>query len=175
MSDRPQTTTPDPNQNLSETQLLTKPAPTFYGIITFKIIKGLLFLGLAITAYTLSDNDLPAEYQKMIHFLRVHPGNRFFENLAVKVGSLTETKMLWAAAGTLVYSLFALVEGVGMIFRASWAGWLAIGESAFFIPIEIFGLVENFSKRLLVVLVINIVIVLYLFLNRGRLFRHHHH
>jgi len=37
---------------------------------------------------------------------------------------------------TLVYSLFSLVEGIGLI-SVSWAGWLAIGESAFFIPIEI--------------------------------------
>ena len=32
---------------------------------------------------------------------------------------------------------FSLVEGFGLIFRVPWAGWLAIGESAFFIPIEV--------------------------------------
>ena len=157
-----------------ENELVKKPAPTLWGIIAFKLIKGSLFLSLAIMAYTLSDNNLPEEYQKAVHFLRVHPGNKFFENLAVKVGSLTETKMLWAAAGTLVYSLFSLTEGVGMIFRAGWAGWLAIGESAFFIPIEVYGLIEHYSHRLVVVLVINLFIVIYLFRNRNKLFRHHH-
>jgi uncharacterized membrane protein (DUF2068 family) len=159
----------------SETELLKKPAPTFYGIILFKIVKGCIFLTLAIMAYTLSDNDLPAEYQKVLHFFRVHPGNKFFQNVAIKVGELTETKMLWAAVGTLAYSMFALVEGIGMAFRVSWAGWLAIGESAFFVPIEIYALVEHPSIRLFVVLVINIIIVVYLFKNRQRLFRHHLH
>lgn len=85
--------------------------------------------------------------------------------------------MLWAAAGTLCYSLFSLVEGVGMIFRAGWACWLAIGESGFFIPIEVYELSRpvKFSWWLLLVLVVNVIIVWYLFQNRNRIFRHHHH
>jgi uncharacterized membrane protein (DUF2068 family) len=76
------------------------------------------------------------------------------------------------------------VEGVGLIFRISWAGYLAIGESAFFIPIEIFELVRrrppdaphpSHPVLLMVILALNILIVWYLFQNRNRLFRHHHH
>src|SRR5436190_6622193 len=169
----------------TETDLLKKPAPTFFGIITFKLVKGALFLSLAIVLYTLSDNNLPQEYkdflakpaiQTMLHTLRVHPGNKFFIHLAEQVGKLTEAKVLWAAAGTCFYSLFSLVEGVGLIFRVSWAGWMAIGESAFFIPIEVYELTRpaKFSWVVVGVLVINIIIVLYLFKNRHRLFRHHH-
>lgn len=90
---------------------------------------------------------------------------------------LTEANLLVAAAGSLVYSLFSLVEGTGMIFRVSWAGWMAIGESAFFIPIEIYEMMRpgKFSWFVAVVLGINIIIVCYLFKNRHRLFRHHHH
>jgi uncharacterized membrane protein (DUF2068 family) len=158
-------------------ELLRRPAPTLYGIIAFKLIKGALFVALAIMAYTLSDNDLPEEYRRLMDFLRIHPGNKFFSNLAEKVGRLTEVKLLVAAAGTLVYSLFALIEGVGMIFRANWAGWLAIGESAFFIPIEIYELSrkDHPSWYVLAILIINVIIVWYLYKNRLRLFRHHHH
>jgi len=160
-----------------------KRPPTYVGIIIFKLIKGSLFLGLAITAYTLSDNNLPEEYrqflarmQPFLDLLRVHPGNKFFTHLAGQVGELTEANVLWAAAGTLVYCMFSLVEGIGMLFRMTWAGWLAIGESAFFIPIELYELTRpgKFSWWLAAVLVINIIIVWYLFVNRGRLFRHHH-
>jgi uncharacterized membrane protein (DUF2068 family) len=83
--------------------------------------------------------------------------------------------VLWAAAGTLFYSLFSLVEGVGLILRVSWAGWLAIGESAFFIPIEIHELVKNPILPVFLVLALNVLIVWYLLLNRHRLFRHHPH
>ena len=159
----------------ADTELVKKRAPTLYVIIAIKLLKALSFIVLAIVIYTLSDNDLPEEYQRLLHFLRVNPERKFWSDLAVQVGSLTEAKVLWAAVGTLVYSLFSLVEGIGLMFRVSWAGWLAIGESAFFIPVEVHRLVNHFSMAVLVVLGLNIFIVWYLFQNRHRLFRHHHH
>jgi uncharacterized membrane protein (DUF2068 family) len=154
---------------------LKQRAPTLYAIIIVKLLKGALFLSMAIVAYTLSDNDLPWEYRNLLHHLRLNPEQKFFRELAVKVGTLTEAKVLWVAAGTAVYSLFSLVEGIGLMFRVGWAGWMSIGESAFFIPIEVFDLVHRFSWTVFVILVINIVIVCYLFANRERLFKHHYH
>jgi uncharacterized membrane protein (DUF2068 family) len=159
----------------ADTTFVKKRAPTLWGIIVFKLIKGLLFVVLAITAYALSDNDLPAEYQHVLHWLRLNPERKFWSDLAVRVGALTEVNVLWVAVGTFIYSLFSLVEGVGLIFRVPWAGWMAIGESIFFIPIEILELIHHPSKVVAVVLALNIFIVWYLFQNRGRLFRHHHH
>ncbi len=158
------------------TEFIKKRAPTLYVIIAIKLLKGALFVTLAITAYVLSDNDLPAELHKVLHVLRLNPERKFWVALASQVGHLTEANVLWAAAGTLIYSLFSWVEGVGLMFRISWAGWMAIGESAFFIPIELYELAhKGVTVLLLVILAINILIVLYLFQNRARLFRHHHH
>ena len=168
----------------TETELLKKPAPTLYAIIGIKLVKGLLFLTLAIIAYTLSDNDLPAELKNLLHHLRFNPERKFWADLAVQVGQLTEVNVLWAAAGTLIYSMFSLVEGIGLMFRVSWAGWMAICESAFFIPIEIYELVHRNPRDsgrtghpilILTILAINIWIVWYLAKNKHRLFRHHHH
>jgi uncharacterized membrane protein (DUF2068 family) len=159
-----------------------KRAPTLYAIITIKLLKGLLFVTLAIVAYTLSDNNLPAEYRHLLQLLRLNPERKFWADLAVQIGQLTESNVLWAAAGTLIYSMFSLVEGVGLIFRVSWAGWMAIGESVFFIPIELYELSHRthparshpgHTVTVLVILAINIVIVWYLLQNRQRLFRHH--
>ncbi|MDB6065062.1 MAG: hypothetical protein JWR26_1270 [Pedosphaera sp.] len=155
-------------------QKVTKIAPTLYLIIVLKILKGLLFVGLAFTAYMLSDNDLPAEYHHWLHIIRANPERKFWSDLAVQIGNLTEANMRMAAIGTLVYSLFSWVEGIGLMFRISWAGWLSIGESAFFIPIEIFELIKHFTWPVFVILILNIFIVWYLFSNRDRLFKHHH-
>ena len=153
----------------------TRRAPTLYVIIAIKLLKGALFVSLAFVAYALSDNDLPAEYQKWLHVLRLNPEKRFWIQVATQIGQLTEARVVWVAVGTLIYSLFSLVEGVGLIFRVRWAGWLAIGESAFFIPIEVFELVHHPSWGVAVILALNIFMVWYLFANRDRLFRHHHH
>lgn len=150
-------------------------APTLYAIILIKLIKGALFLSMALVAYTLSDNDLPAEYRHLLHYLRLNPEKKFFSELAVRVGTITEANVLWVAAGTAVYSLFSLVEGVGLMFRVRWAGYMAIGESAFFIPIEMFDLVHHYSATVFIIMILNVLIVWYLFTNRQRLFKSHHH
>src|SRR5258708_5168016 len=94
-----------------------KRAPTLYAIIIIKLVKGLLFMTLAMLAYTHFDSDLPEDYRQLLQHLRLNPERKFWAELAKQVGQLTEAKVLWAAAGTMVYSLFSLVEGVGMIFR----------------------------------------------------------
>ncbi len=148
-------------------------APTLYAIIAIKLIKGALFVAVAMAAYTLSDNNLPQDFQKLLHWLHLNPEREFFVKATESVGKLTEANLLWAAAGTFVYSLFSLVEGIGLMFRITWAGWLAIGESMFFIPIEVYELTNGFSATVFGILIVNIVIVCYLLRNRHRLFRHH--
>jgi len=164
----------------AETEQIKRRAPTLYAIIAIKLAKGLLFVTLAIVMWTLSDNDLPSDFQNLLQHLRFNPERKFWADLARQIGQLTEAKVLWAAAGTLIYSLFSLVEAVGLMFRVSWAGWLAIGESVFFIPIEIYELLHHREDHrghpmvVVVILAINILIVWYLLLNRHRLFKHHH-
>jgi uncharacterized membrane protein (DUF2068 family) len=167
----------------TETEQLKKRAPTLYAIIGLKLVKFVLFLTLAMTMYTLSDNDLPAELKTFLHHLRLNPERRFWVDLAHRLGELKEKSIVWASAATLFYSLFSLTEGIGLMFRVSWAGWLAIGESAFFIPIEVYELLHppqdptksGHPITLFIILVLNVVIVWYLLENRRRLFRHHHH
>ena len=157
----------------ADTELLKKPAPTLYGILALKLGKGALLVVLALTAYTLSDNDLPDEFWHLLRLLYFDPAKRFFLELAAQLSGVTEQTALRVAAGTLLYSLFSLVEGVGLMLRVGWAGWMAIAESAFFIPLEVADLVGHFSRTVSVILLLNIIIVWYLFQNRHRLFRHH--
>lgn len=168
----------------TQTELIKKPAPTLYAIIVIKLLKGLLFVALAITIYSLSDNDLPKELNHVLKVLRFNPERKFWSDLAVQLGEISEKKRVLAAAGTLFYSLFSLVESVGLMFRIKWIGWMTILESIFFIPIEVYELVHGpppDSNRqahpivVFVILAINIVIVWYLLKNRQRLFRHHQH
>jgi uncharacterized membrane protein (DUF2068 family) len=157
----------------NETAFFKNRAPTLYFIIAIKLLKGLLFLLLAFGVYRIADENLPELFHDVLRFLHVDPENRFFTELSAKIETISESRMVWLAGGTFFYSLFSLVEGVGLLFRVSWAGWLAIGESAFFVPIEIFDLLHRFRVAVLVVLILNIFIVWYLLQNRQRLFRHH--
>lgn len=155
--------------------VVKKRAPTLYAIIAIKLSKGILLLLLGLGVYTLSDENLPQQFRQLLQFFHLDPEKKFFTALALKLSHITSANVLWFARGTVLYSLFSLVEGTGLIFRISWAGWLAIGESVFFIPIEVYELLHRFSISVLIILGLNVMIVWYLFQNRHRLFRHHHH
>jgi uncharacterized membrane protein (DUF2068 family) len=167
----------------NEPKPVKKRAPTLYAIIISKLVKGLSFACLAMALYALSDNDLNAEYARLLDninhtpllhaFIHVNPEKKFWVDVSKRVDALTEKEMVHAAIGTLVYGLFALVEAFGLMFRWPWAGWLSIGESAFFIPIEVGDLMRSFHPVIFLILIFNIFIVWYLFQNRERLFKAH--
>ena len=141
-----------------------------YTIVAFKILKGSLLLALALGVYSLVGGDLSQKLDRLLRVVRIDPERQFFDNLAAQLALFTPATLGWVATGTLIYSLFSLIEAFGLLSRARWAGWLAIGESAFFIPIEIHHLVSRFTFILLSILVVNALIVFYLYSNRQRLF-----
>ena len=167
-----------------------KRAPTLYFIVAIKLIKGTLLLLGAVCIYLLAYKDLPDLFDQFIRWMHLDPEGRFFNAISDRLDTVTPRNMHVVASWMFLYSLFLLVGGTGLALRAKWAIWLAIGESAFFIPIEIFELVRHrvpnslYPPRpeffhhpklgLLIVLALNVLIVWYLLKNRQRLFRHHH-
>ncbi|HLX70165.1 MAG TPA: DUF2127 domain-containing protein [Verrucomicrobiae bacterium] len=162
-------------------------APTLYFIIVVKLIKGTLALLLAFGVYRLSGRNLGDVFDNTLRMIHLDPENKFLSDMGDKLDQITPANVRWFATGTFLYSLFALVEGVGLMFRVPWAGWLTIGESAFFIPIEVYELVRHhrlvargvathpgFYWKVSVILALNVFIVWYLFQNRDRLFKHRH-
>lgn len=143
-----------------------------YGIIFYKLIKGMVFLALGLGIYTLTDNNLPEDFRNIVQQLHMDPENEWFQELEQQLAKVTPGQLIKLASGSLLYSLPSLIETVGLFYRWSWAGWMAIVESSFFIPIEIYELGHHFNVVLLILTVINVAIVWYLYRNRDRLFPH---
>jgi len=159
-----------------------KPAPTLYFIIGFKLLKSTVALLLALGVSRLTDDNhdgipdnLPADFQKLIQFFHVDPEKKFVVELATRVGEITQNNLHWVFIFSVVYALFMLLQAVGLIFRVSWIVWLVIAESAFFVPIEVYGFVHKPSWLRFTILAVNVLIVWYLYANRARLIKHHHH
>jgi uncharacterized membrane protein (DUF2068 family) len=167
-----------------------KRAPTLYFIIAIKLTKGVLLLLGAVSVYLLAHKDLPDLFDQFLRWMHLDPEGRFFNAIGDRLDTVTPRNMHVVASWMFLYSLFLLIGGTGLAFRAKWAIWLAIGESAFFIPLEIFELIRRHRHELtnnvppewfhhpkigiFIVLAVNILIVWYLLANRKRLFRHHH-
>jgi uncharacterized membrane protein (DUF2068 family) len=176
-----------PNSNPSS-EPKPKHAPTLYLIAGVKIGKGLLLVLAALGIFALAGKDLSNLFDDFLRWIHLDPEKKFFTNIADWLDTITPENVKTVASGTMIFGLFLVTIGIGLACRAKWAIWVVIGESAFFIPIEIYELVrrrlpETDAHRmfahpklaLAVLLAVNIAIVWYLFKNRERLFRHHHH
>ena len=149
-------------------------APTLYVIAGIKLAKGLLLLAVALGIFALIGKDLQNDFEQLVRGFGLDPEQRFFVSIGDNLDHITPANVRWVGIVTALYSLISLVESVGLMFRVSWAGWLAIGDAAFFIPIELHELTIRLHWFVLAVLAFNVLIVWYLFANRHRLFRHHH-
>jgi len=159
-----------------------KRAPTLYFIIGFKLLKGALALLLAWSVSRFKDanhdgmpDNLPAQFQKLLQFFHVDPERKFIVELAKRVAEITQKDLHWVIIFLAVYVCFMLLQAGGLAFRVGWVVWLVIAESAFFVPVEVFELVLYPTWIKLGILIANVVIVWYLYVNRARLIRHHHH
>ncbi len=161
-------------ESAKKTTIPKKRAPTLYFIITCKLIKGVLSLLLAMGIYKMAGAGLSDLFDRVVHWMHLDPENRFLSEIGDKLDMVTPANVRWVVVCTFIYSLISFVEGFGLIFRVPWAGWLAIGQSAFFIPIEVRELVIRPHGFVLGVLAFNVLIVWYLYTNRSWLFRHHH-
>ena len=149
-------------------------APTLYGIVAFKLIRGVLLLMLAMKVYGLVGQDLRPHFDGAVTRLKMDPETEFFDRLGDRIDAITPVNVGWAATGTLLYGLLSLSEGVGLVLRVRWAGLLVVAESGFFVPLETYSLITSPSPTIVVVLLLNVAILVYLHRNRERLFRHGH-
>ena len=149
-------------------------ALTLYFIIAIKLGRGLLLLLAALGVRSLADENLTEAFHRLLEFGKADPESVFWKTIEASVARITPANVLWVATGTFLYGIISLVEAVGLFFRLRWAGYMVIAEAAFFIPIEVYKLLLEFSWPLAVILGINILIVWYLYANRQWLFRHHH-
>jgi uncharacterized membrane protein (DUF2068 family) len=145
-------------------------APTLYGIIAFKLIRGIFLLMLAMKVYTLVGEQLRPHFDAAVLWLRLDPETDFFDHVGDRIDAITPVNVGWAATGALLYGVLSLAEGVGLARRTRWVGLLVVAESGFFVPLETYGLIKNPSLTILAILLVNVAIVVYLQRNRKRLF-----
>lgn len=147
-------------------------APGLYGIVTFKVVRGVILLMIALKGFTLVGEELRPHFDAAVHRLRLDPETEFFDRLGDRIDEITPGNVGWAATGALLYGVLSLSEGVGLALRARWARLLVLAESGFFIPLEVYALIKNPAPTILAVLILNVAILVYLHRNRDRLFRH---
>jgi len=149
-----------------------KGAAGLYTIIAIKLGKGVLLSAVALGIFSLAGHDLDKDFDEFLRWVKLDPEKQFFVELGERLEKITPTNLRWVASGTFLYGGMLFVESVGLMFRSWWAGWMAIGETAFFLPFEVYELLRRFSVTVLLIFFVNVAMVWYLVRNRPRLFHH---
>src|SRR6476660_5846076 len=104
---------------VQKTPVPKKRAHTLYFIIIFKLANGTLALLLAFGVYRMAGHDISVLFDRIVRFIHLDPENRFLSYIGDNLDTIKPGNVRAVATGTFLYSLFSLVEGVGLIFRAS--------------------------------------------------------
>ena len=60
------------------------------------------------------------------------------------------------------YAAIFLTEGIGLWYEMSWAAYLAVNSTSFFIPFEVYELLDRITVLRMGILLLNLAIVAYL-------------
>lgn len=141
--------TAESSHRKGDASLIARRAPALWLIILLKLGKALLLILLAAGFLSLIGRDVGAIFDEALRWVRIDPEHRFFARLGSRLEHITPANFKWLASGSVLYATLLLLQGYGLARRHWWAVWLAIGETGFFIPLEVFDLLEKFSSSCL--------------------------
>jgi uncharacterized membrane protein (DUF2068 family) len=153
-------TSPKPKARESYTTLLL--------IALFKLLKGLLLVGVGIGAFKLLHRDLGETVAHWVNVLRVDPENRFVHGLLSRVLRINANQLKELGVGTFIYAGLLLTEGTGLLLRKRWAEYFTIITTGLLVPLEVYELVRHLTTVKVIVLIVNVAIVIYLIVHVRR-------
>ena len=130
----------------------------------FKLTKSLFFFFVGVGALHLLHKDLNDEAQRLATaLLRFEPEGRLTALLMDNVHLIDPHRLREIGFFTFAYSGVALVEGYGLTRQRVWAEYLTLSLTVMFLPWELYELARHPSWMRLSLLLINLVVLAYLF------------
>ena len=119
----------------------------------FKLVKASLLVLVVVGAST----------HGMRHWIeQAQPSNHYVRELVAKIASASPHALHVVEALALFYAALFTTEGLGLIWRKTWAEYFTTVLTVSFIPLEIYEMVEHANVIKALVITANIAIVIYL-------------
>ena len=132
----------------------------------FKLIKGLLLIVVGFGVLKLVHHDVVDVLSRWVAAVHVDPDNRYFQKVLTKLWSVDDRRLKELGVGTFFYAGLFLTEGLGLVFRKTWAEYFTIIVTGSFIPIEVHLLMHHLTAARSGATLVNIGIVCYLVAHR---------
>jgi uncharacterized membrane protein (DUF2068 family) len=132
-------------------------------IALFKLLQGVLLLGISLGAMLLVRRDVADLVAAWVTELDLDPENRAVTWLFQHVGTAQPHTLKAVSIGMFCYAAVLLTEGTGLLWRRRWAEYVTVLVTASLIPVEVYEVVKHTTAIRLVVLSLNGMVVWYLF------------
>ncbi|KQA19937.1 DUF2127 domain-containing protein [Vibrio metoecus] len=125
--------------------------------------KGIISLLVGLGLHHFAGDSLQQLLQDLLLHLHLNPASYWPEKVMHQAGLIAHFNLNWVAAGALVYGLIRLVEAYGLWHNLLWTEWFALLSGAIYLPFEVYELFVHPGLLSVAALVINIVIVFYMY------------
>jgi uncharacterized membrane protein (DUF2068 family) len=138
-------------------------------IAAAKVAKGVALAAAGLGAFHLINHNLTQLALNLAYQLRIDPENFFVRKALEKIAGLDPNRLRHFGWILLAFSADLFAEGIGLWFNQTWAKYLVLVATCFFVPFEIRAGIRNihlghygaFSVDL-GVFAINVAIIFYL-------------
>ena len=134
-------------------------------LAAYKLFKALILVVAGIGALRLlHHNDADNIVTHLAAKLGLRPGGRYLDLSLAKLANIPSKDFRDLGIGSFVYAALFLTEGIGLWLMKPWAEWFTAIITASLIPLEIVEIHREPTIPHIFVLLLNVVVVAYLFL-----------
>jgi uncharacterized membrane protein (DUF2068 family) len=136
-------------------------------IVIYKFLKAVLQVSAAALLFYGASHGLNARLAEFAEKLREHAVHAWSNVFAAALLRFTQSKhsLSFTAYALLADAALSAVEGWAISRGHTWGEWLVVGTTACLVPLEIRALLRHLRVGRVILLVLNVAIVAYLFIN----------
>lgn len=132
-------------------------------IAVFEAVKGIIGLIAGYGILKLMNRDIAAFAEDLVGFLHLNSEGRLAHRIVENVTKLNPSNIKLFFILSLIYAAVRFIEAYGLWRLRAWAEWFAIISGAVYIPIELYELISKPTYIRAGILIVNIIIVIYLY------------
>lgn len=126
-----------------------------------KLGSTLLLLAAGFGIFRLLHSDLGAVLQRVASRLHLDPENRLVHEVIYRVAGIDHKQLIAIGAGTFFYAILHFIEGLGLVLRRLWAGYLTVVATGGLLPVELYELARKVTPIRAGILAVNLGILAY--------------
>src|SRR5262252_1797586 len=112
-------------------------------IAVFKFLKAASLIGLSVGVFRMLHQDLGMHLEHWVRAMRLDPGNRYIENVLMRVSDLSPAQIKKIGLVGLFYAGLFLVEGTGLWLQRRWGEWVTVVLTGMLGPVDVYEIYRH--------------------------------